>query len=134
MYTYVYIVMCTHCMMAVHKHVSINTEQEKFLTDRGLSASKILQDGINSLVKEIDPDLYQAKIDEFTKDNTNHHQTKWQKLNDHYAAEPKKRAFGILLFGQACGQEVYSQVEKLEISTNDMVEVIEKLKEFKDEK
>lgn len=116
--------------MAIPITISINPEQSKFIKEKGLSPSKILQDAINKMVKEIDPKLYQENINEFTKKDRSYHITKWQKLNEFYMDDEKKREFGMLLFAHACGQIIFEQVEKLGINHEDRIEVIDKLKEF----
>lgn len=132
MYTYFYIVVVCMYYMAFHLNVSLNDAQYRFLKEKGLSPSKILQEKINDIARTTEPEREDLK-DFMKEDPENKHKTKWQKLNDFYLGDADKRAFGILLFGYACGQGVEDQVRKLGLSSEDMHEVQNKLKEFENE-
>jgi len=116
--------------MAYNRTISLNDAQHQFIKDRGLSPSLILQESINRMVEELDPELYQSQIKEFTRKGEDKHMTKWQKLQDYYRGEPRKREFAMLLFGHALGQDIDEDVQKLRLSSKDMHEVQERLKGY----
>ena len=75
--------------MAFHITTSIKEEQSKFLKEHHISPSKLIQDGIDDLMKIQDPELFQQTLDNMDKKAIK--ESIWQKgLNNEPDFEKRK--------------------------------------------
>lgn len=94
--------------MAYQLAVTINEIQKKFLVDKELSPSLLLQEKINEIIREKDPQLYNSNLSLFTKRTQ---LTKWQtRLNE--AKDYEERQKINLEFLEAIGVDMLKWQEQ----------------------
>ena len=100
--------------MAFHLTVSVPDEQKRFIDDRNLSPSQLIQDKINEIMKETDPEQYQQTILSYEKNRAKGRLTPMQKAlsqEDDFA----KRKLLVFQFLDALGIDTHEWKERRDL-------------------
>lgn len=99
--------------MAYHLTVSIDDAQKKFLDDKDISPSKIMQNKIDEIMQEKDPQLFQRKLEDCAKKESEDKTTQWQRFLNN---EPdfNKRKLMVFEFLDSIGIDTSDWKDRIE--------------------